>query len=93
MEAKQQVDERRRQRKGAVRLYAGQRYDRIGEEDYQRKDGRWTKLDVYRSHCPECGKPFEIRASRDRNAFHPARRCDEHKTQGRRIRCATIDIE
>jgi hypothetical protein len=32
----------------------------VGEKQYQRKDGTWTTLKVWRSDCAVCGAGFEV---------------------------------
>jgi hypothetical protein len=65
----------------AVHLYLGQRYEFIREEDYQRREGGVSRLSVWRSHCADCGQPFECRTVKA-SAFQPSRRCPEHKAPG-----------
>lgn len=69
-----------------TRIVSGQAYKEVGREPYLRKNGKLTELIVWRSHCAECGEPFEIRTSAKSRRFIPNRRCHLHKQPGVRVK-------
>lgn len=76
-------------RKG--KLFNGQRYEFVREEDYQRKsDGKWIKLPVWSSLCAECGARFEVKTV---GTFAPSRRCQEHRMPGRPVRAKVVEVD
>ena len=55
-----------------VLMRDGQRYVVIDIRPYRRKDGTPTTLIVWRSHCSDCGQPFELTTPpRDERAQSP----------------------
>jgi hypothetical protein len=67
------------------RIFDGQRYDWVRSDAYTRLDGTETSLLVWRSACPVCGEPFEIRTPASTSRFQPNRRCTQHKRPGIRV--------
>ena len=63
-----------------VLMLEGQRYVAIGSRLHRKPDGTDVPLIVWRSHCAECGMPFEC--STTLKGSHPNRRCPEHQSPG-----------
>jgi hypothetical protein len=63
-----------------VLMLEGQRYVAIGSRLHRKPDGIDVPLIVWRSHCAECGMPFECLTTL--KASHPNRRCPEHHSPG-----------
>jgi hypothetical protein len=72
----------------------GQIYEMTGSVDYVTKDGRDFKLACWKSACPDCSEPFEVKTPLKFNS--PNRRCDDCKTgmpvSGRRRKRLKISI-
>jgi hypothetical protein len=68
--------------------YLGQEYLLIADEPYVRKDGRKTKLWIWRTECPECSESFYVktRANVTRTPKSMRRRCDLHRAPGKRVK-------
>lgn len=63
-----------------VLMWEGQRYVVVGSFLHTCQDGSRTPLIRWRSHCAECGEPFECATSL--KAKNPNRRCDKHQRPG-----------
>jgi hypothetical protein len=71
-----------------TRTHKGQIYVYDRTEPHTRIDGSSTFLTVWKSHCAECGEPFEFRTTASARRFQPNRRCQKHKRPGCRVRSA-----
>jgi hypothetical protein len=69
-----------------VRTYDGQRYTEAGARLYQRRDGSYTNLTVWLSHCPVCDGAFEVLTPALSKKWEPNRRCPQHKRPGVPVR-------
>ena len=69
-----------------LKEFRGQRYLNIGTRDYRRSDGSLTTLQVWQSHCAECGEAFEFATPSRARRFEPNRRCRKHKRPGQRVK-------
>ena len=69
--------------RGFVAMFKGQRYELVGGKPYRRKDGSKTILLAWRTHCAECGDPFEIMTPKVER--YPTRRCPAHAARGKRV--------
>jgi hypothetical protein len=58
-----------------TKTYNGQHYKLVGAESYS----RIVTLNVWRSECAECGRPFFARTPARARNFKPSRRCAEHR--------------
>lgn len=65
---------------GELIMLDGQRYELIGIEPYERKNGVQSHLLEWESHCADCGQRFTIKTGR--SIKHLNRRCDLHKKSG-----------
>jgi hypothetical protein len=63
-----------------VLMLDGQRYVATGSRLHRKPDGTDVPLIVWRSHCAECGMPFECTTTL--KGSHPNRRCLEHHSPG-----------
>lgn len=71
---------------GDEKLYHGQAYRLVGYRPHVCRDGRESELEIWHSHCAECGEPFEcMRPVRSLKPFAPSRRCHEHAAPGRKV--------
>jgi hypothetical protein len=68
-----------------LKTYRGQNYELTGTRPYIRRDGTETHLAVWRSHCADCGEPFELQTPGKSSRFEPNRRCPKHKRPGCRV--------
>ena len=66
----------------------GREYEIVRFEPYTRKDGSLTALSVWIGECAECGASFEHRTTAGR--LQENRRCQEHKSPGRRMAGTTV---
>jgi hypothetical protein len=66
--------------------YHGQHYELVRRDPYTRRDGTLSTLAVWRSHCAQCGEPFELRTPANSSKFVPNRRCQAHKRPGVRAK-------
>ena len=71
---------------GTVLMRDGQRYVVIDIRPYRRKDGTSTTLIVWRSHCSNCGQPFEL--TTPLATKWPNRRCPAHHAPGQAVTAA-----
>jgi hypothetical protein len=71
-----------------TKLFDGQSYEFARTEPHTRRDGTETTLMVWRSHCAQCGEPFEVLTPAGSGKFSPNRRCQKHKRPGVRVRTA-----
>ena len=71
---------------GAVLMRDGQRYVVVDSRPYRRTDGTPTTLIVWRSHCSDCGQPFEL--TTPLVTKWPNRRCPAHHAPGRAVAAA-----
>lgn len=62
---------------GTILMLDAQRYELIGVEPYLRKDGGESRLLTWQAHCPDCGKPFEIKTGLKSKDL--SRRCVDHR--------------
>ena len=69
-----------------VLMRDGQRYVVIDIRPYRRKDGTPTTLIVWRSHCSDCGQPFELTTPLATKG--PNRRCPAHHAPGQAVAAA-----
>jgi hypothetical protein len=63
-----------------VLMLDGQRYVAIGSRLHRKPGGTDVPLITWRSHCAECGVPFECHTTL--KGSHPNRRCPEHHSPG-----------
>ena len=68
---------------GTVLMLDGQRYVAVGSRLHRKPDGTDIPLIVWRSHCAECGAPFECHTTL--KGSHPNRRCPEHHSPGKAV--------
>lgn len=68
---------------GAAFLIKGQRFNLVGYRDHERRDGVTTTLLVWKSHCAECGQPFETCSPALQ--LPESRRCKPHRAPGRKV--------
>ena len=69
---------------GAVRMLGGQRYTMVSLVAHRRRDGAFTTLVCWRSHCAACGAAFQFAASIPRSiAVRLNRRCSAPHSRGR----------
>lgn len=61
-----------------VAYYKGQEYRFVG------KDDEWPRLDVWESHCRDCGTVFRFKMP-SVITFKPNRRCEKHRRQGAKV--------
>lgn len=66
-----------------VLMLDGQRYVAVGSRLHRKPDGTDVPLIVWRSHCAECGAPFE--ACTTLKGAQPNRRCPEHHSPGKAV--------
>lgn len=66
-----------------VVMIEGQRYQLSGSKLYERLDGELVPLVCWRSHCADCGQPFECWTKLQ--CKHPNRRCPDHHAPGRPV--------
>ncbi len=71
-----------------IRFVDGQFYEAVEAVPYIRRDGTATSLQVWKSHCVECGTPFSFMVPISGLKFEPNRRCQTHKRPGLRPRKA-----
>ena len=71
---------------GTVLMRDGQRYVVVDTQPHRRKDGTPTTLIVWRSHCSDCGQPFEL--TTPLATKWPNRRCPRHRAPGRAVTAA-----
>ena len=71
---------------GTVLMCDGQRYVVVDTRLHRRKDGTPTTLIVWRSHCSDCGQPFEL--TTPLATKWPNRRCPMHRAPGRAVTAA-----
>jgi hypothetical protein len=70
---------------GKQKMFQGQVYLCIDIEPHTCRDGRETRLAVWRSACAECGGPFVFRLPVSHRKFMPSRRCTKHRRPGVRV--------
>ena len=71
---------------GTVLMMDGQRYVVVATRPHRRKDGMPTMLVSWRSHCADCGQPFEVTTCLVAKAVN--RRCPAHHAPGRAVTAA-----
>ncbi len=72
---------------GFILMREGQRYELVAQEPHIRRDGLPTTLLVWRSHCCDCGVPFEVATGLVANGYFN-RRCPDHHRPGRAVTMA-----
>jgi hypothetical protein len=65
--------------------WKGQPYLLMGIEPYRRRDGKPSRVLLWRSWCAECGETFDFKAPH-RKLRDPSRRCQLHAKPGLRVR-------
>jgi hypothetical protein len=73
---------------GLVLLIDDQRYELVTTEPYQRADGEWTSVLIWRSACVDCGAPFTFTTSKAVPRWLN-RRCELHKKPGNKVKHAS----
>jgi hypothetical protein len=68
---------------GEAWIYRGQRYVALGVVPYQKRDGSWTSLRRWATHCADCGASMEITTALTTRG--PSRRCNACKRPGVRV--------
>ena len=68
---------------GTVLMHEGQRYVAIGSDLHTRRDGRIVPIICWKSHCAECGRPFECWSGMRSGTLN--RRCPEHHAPGKAV--------
>jgi hypothetical protein len=66
-----------------VLMLDGQRYVAVGSRLHRKPDGTGVPLIVWRSHCAECGMPFECTTTLKGSL--PNRRCPEHHSPAKSV--------
>jgi len=74
-------------RMGATYRKDGQGYRLVGLRDYVNRFGHESKLVILRTHCADCGAPFEFMTTQGRFKQRAInRRCGLHKRPGTPVR-------
>ncbi len=71
---------------GTVLMVDAQRYVVVATRPHHRKDDTPTMLITWRSHCADCGQPFEVTTGLAAKAIN--RRCPAHHAPGRAVTAA-----
>ena len=71
---------------GTVLMHQGQRYVAIGSDLHTRRDGQTVPIICWKSHCAECGRPFECWSGLRSGTLN--RRCPEHHAPGKAVTAA-----
>lgn len=69
---------------GSVLYLDDQAYELIRIDDHRRADGTTTHLRVWRSACPNCSSPFEVKTVS--RLAHINRRCTSCRRPGRPVK-------
>ncbi|SUZ33446.1 hypothetical protein ROE7235_03216 [Roseibaca ekhonensis] len=71
---------------GTVLMHEGQRYVAIGSDLHTRRDGQTVPIICWKSHCAECGRPFDGWSGLRSGTLN--RRCPEHHAPGKAVTAA-----
>ncbi len=69
--------------RGALYIRDGQYYEVLGVDPYWNKRGQSTYIITWKSHCADCGKPFEVTTGLRAKWIN--RRCGKHKARGKPV--------
>ena len=65
--------------------FAGQLYARIGSRSHKKQNGTNTQLTMWRTHCADCGKLFELTTPQIIPKYI-TRRCAKHAVVARKVK-------
>jgi hypothetical protein len=72
---------------GGIAFVQHQRFECVEIRPHKTMDGRQMELTRWRSHCADCGAPFELLTPRRNVAVRvDRRRCAEHRDPKRRVK-------
>jgi len=71
---------------GTALIHEGQRYVVTGSDLRRRKGDEFVPIICWKSHCAECGRPFECWSGMRSGTLN--RRCPEHHAPGKAVTAA-----